>query len=389
MATIPPSMPVSTANWHWKNKTVTPWAKTWFERELVTVSVKGSGDEVVNISEVVGFDGDVELGQRKSKLITIYDCKVDLEWTGTASDGTEVKGKLTIPEVSHEITLDGLSDYAYEWSLTTASSPVVNTLFALAKARLPTALETKFAQFPTAIIDTHGKDLTVSADPSRQGSPAPAASASTKSVPAPNFTPATKPAPKKPAALVNTTTLTVDANFMASAADLFDLLTNEQRIPAWTRAPAKSAAKPDTEYSLFGGGVRGNYVSLTPAKEIVQTWGLQSPTWPSDHVATLTTTLDQGSDSTKVTWKLAGVPLGMEEETTRNLQGYYVHGLKSIGYVQLFEYRSPPPPSPSPVRTKCDSASAGARKSAATEYAAIALAIMAVVAAFSMRYLYT
>ena len=45
------------------------------------------------------------------RLITIYDCKVDLKWQGKALDGTDVKGKLKIPEVSHEITLDGLSDY--------------------------------------------------------------------------------------------------------------------------------------------------------------------------------------------------------------------------------------------------------------------------------------
>jgi activator of HSP90 ATPase len=45
------------------------------------------------------------------RLITIFDCKVELEWTGTTSDGNDVKGKLTIPEVSHEITVDGLSDY--------------------------------------------------------------------------------------------------------------------------------------------------------------------------------------------------------------------------------------------------------------------------------------
>ena len=45
------------------------------------------------------------------RLITIYDCKVVLNWSGTASDGTAVTGKLTIPEVSHEITLDGTSDY--------------------------------------------------------------------------------------------------------------------------------------------------------------------------------------------------------------------------------------------------------------------------------------
>lgn len=46
------------------------------------------------------------------RLITIYDCKISVEWTGTASDGTEVTGKVTIPEVSHEITVDRLSDYA-------------------------------------------------------------------------------------------------------------------------------------------------------------------------------------------------------------------------------------------------------------------------------------
>ena len=40
------------------------------------------------------------------------------------------------------------------------------------------------------------------------------------------------------------------------------------------------------------------------------------------HFATLTTTLDQGSDHTKVTWSLAGVPLGMEDEITRNINGY-------------------------------------------------------------------
>jgi activator of HSP90 ATPase len=45
------------------------------------------------------------------RLITIYDCKVVLHWKGRTADGTEATGKLTIPEVSHEITLDGISDY--------------------------------------------------------------------------------------------------------------------------------------------------------------------------------------------------------------------------------------------------------------------------------------
>ena len=45
------------------------------------------------------------------RLIMIYDCKVVLNWAGTAADGTAVEGKLTIPEVSHEISLDTTSDY--------------------------------------------------------------------------------------------------------------------------------------------------------------------------------------------------------------------------------------------------------------------------------------
>jgi activator of HSP90 ATPase len=62
-------MAYSTANWHWKNKTVTPWARQWFERELSTIQVEGSDGAVVSVESVVEVDGDVELGRRKSKYV--------------------------------------------------------------------------------------------------------------------------------------------------------------------------------------------------------------------------------------------------------------------------------------------------------------------------------
>ncbi|KAJ7072657.1 activator of Hsp90 ATPase [Mycena amicta] len=315
---IPAPLTPGIANWHWKSKTVTPWGKEWFERELPTLTVSGEGVEIVGISSVTDVDGDIELGQRKSKLITIFDCKIVLAWSGTASDGTEV---------SHETTVDHSNDYAYHWSLTTSSSPEVDTLFKLAKSRLPAALETKFTEFAVALVETHSKDVTASsADPSRSGTPAPAPTASTS---------------EKKTSKINTTKVTVEGSFMASADDLFNLLTDEKRIPTWTRAPAQVGPfllnsssllnytnhsllrKPDTEYSLFGGGVKGKYVSLP--------WALQSPTWPSDHTATLTTTIAQSSDYSTVTFVLAGVPTGMEEEIKRNIEGYYIQGFKSIG----------------------------------------------------------
>ena len=65
-------MAYSTANWHWKNKTVTPWAKDWFERELVTLQVEGSDGAIVSVERVVSVDGDVELGRRKSKYVRAF-----------------------------------------------------------------------------------------------------------------------------------------------------------------------------------------------------------------------------------------------------------------------------------------------------------------------------
>jgi Activator of Hsp90 ATPase, N-terminal len=65
-------MAYSTANWHWKNKTVTPWAKEWFERELVTIQVEGSDGAVVSVERVISVDGDVEIGRRKSKYVRAF-----------------------------------------------------------------------------------------------------------------------------------------------------------------------------------------------------------------------------------------------------------------------------------------------------------------------------
>ncbi|KZV71608.1 hypothetical protein PENSPDRAFT_577383 [Peniophora sp. CONT] len=315
-------MAFSTANWHWKNKNITPWAKTWFERELPTVSVEGEGSGPaggrIQVTKVTECEGDVELGRRKSKLITIFDCRVVLKWEGTADDFEgPAEGTLTIPEVSHDVVIDGISDYDFQFALTSEASPTASALLQLARTKLPGALQATIARFPAAIIDTHASDLVVGGDPSRGGSPAP--TAPSPAVEKKEEKVVTKEKKEK---AVNTSQVSVEATFAASADDLYSIFTDEKRIPAWSRASAKSELKEGGEYVLFGGGVRGKYVSLAPGKELKQTWTLQSPTWPSGHEATLTTTFDQSTDSTKVTFTLSGVPKGMEDELKRNLEGY-------------------------------------------------------------------
>jgi activator of HSP90 ATPase len=67
------ALPPSTANWHWKNKNVTRWGQDWFKRELTTISIVGESEgEVVLVSEVTKVEGDIELGQRKSKYVLLF-----------------------------------------------------------------------------------------------------------------------------------------------------------------------------------------------------------------------------------------------------------------------------------------------------------------------------
>ncbi|KAF9513413.1 hypothetical protein BS47DRAFT_1372519 [Hydnum rufescens UP504] len=313
------AIPASTANWHWKSKAVTPWARSWFESELPTVIVTTTENITIGISSVTDVEGDVELGMRKSKLITIFDVRLVLKWSATHPDGTNAGGSLTIPEVSHEVVVDGLTDYAFDWSLDKSSpseaGPSARALLALAKTHLPPRLKSKFEDFPKILLETHGKDLVAS--PSQSGTATPSAASTATTLPLPAVVDATTsssvPEPTKVLKkLVNSSTVRVEAQFMVSGDDLFGFLTDEARIPSWSRAPAKSSPVEGAAFSLFGGGVVGN----------TYCWKLKSPTWPNDHEGTLTATLDQQSDSTKLVMELSGVPKGQEDEIERNLTGY-------------------------------------------------------------------
>lgn len=73
-------------NWHWVNKDATAWAKDWFEENLTKLEVE-DGETKARINKVISMDGDVDVSQRKGKVITIYDVKLVLEYSGTCPLG--------------------------------------------------------------------------------------------------------------------------------------------------------------------------------------------------------------------------------------------------------------------------------------------------------------
>jgi activator of HSP90 ATPase len=68
-------------NWHWVSKNASQWTQDWFEKNLTILEAQ-DGEVTAKISKVLSMDGDVDVSQRKGKVITIFDVKLVLEYSG-------------------------------------------------------------------------------------------------------------------------------------------------------------------------------------------------------------------------------------------------------------------------------------------------------------------
>ena len=311
-------------NWHWVNKDVSAWAKEWFTENLTKLEAQ-NGDVKVKVSKVQSMDGDVDVSQRKGKVITIFDVKLVLEYTGSTPEAEEVSGTITVPEIAHDTEED---EYVFEVDIFSESKekqPVKD----LARSKLVPQLRKEFQKLAPALIAEHGKDIQHAAgvDPS-------------SGFTAPKFHPSTTPAPKaeqpvssqtKTGSVVNTTTVTDNEEFRTTAEELYQTFVDPARIAAFTRSPPKvfEGAQKGGKFELFGGNVSGEYLDLEPGKKVTQKWRLNQ--WPAGHFSQLRIEFDQNDVDhvtvMRVTWD--GVPVGQEEVTKRNWLEYYVRSIKT------------------------------------------------------------
>ena len=69
-------------NWHWVNKNVSEWAREYLNTELTQIKAE-KGDASARIMNISSMDGDVDVSQRKGKVITLFDVKLSLDFEGT------------------------------------------------------------------------------------------------------------------------------------------------------------------------------------------------------------------------------------------------------------------------------------------------------------------
>lgn len=98
------------------------------------------------------------------------------------------------------------------------------------RSAFPPLLAEKFNAFPKILIDTHGGPSANSGSTTPDVTEAP--SSSSTSVPE-------KKVEEKKSVVGGTSSVEVESRLAASADDMWAFLTDEKRVPAWTRAPAK------------------------------------------------------------------------------------------------------------------------------------------------------
>ena len=239
-------------------------------------------------------------------------------------------------EVAHDMDED---EYVFQATIDDTESKEGPAFLKIAKKTLGDKLRPLFQQYPKAMLETHGQDLLAndgdSAPSSGATTPAVAATKSTASVSsttAPSTTVKSTSAATSVSGLsFNTSTVKVDGEFQCSAEDLFDFLTNPAKIPLWSRNPAKMAPTVGAPVELFGGNITGKVLAVTKNESLKMDWRVG--TWPENYYGQLEMLLKQGTNSTTLTLRLTGCPVGMEDATETNLTVYYLNALRSIGSV--------------------------------------------------------
>ncbi|KAK2627244.1 hypothetical protein QTJ16_003210 [Diplocarpon rosae] len=307
-------------NWHWVNKDASVWTKAYLEKNIKSVKAEENGVSA-QLDKLISMDGDVDVNQRKGKVITIFDVKLVLEYSGKTKDDEDVSGTITVPEIAHDTEED---EYVFEldiYSDASSKAPVKD----LVRSHILPQLRKEFAKLGPALIAEHGKDI--------QHAPGsnPSSGVSTPKLHVPSSGPALVTThTTKANSVVNTTTVTDTEEFRAPATELFKTFTDPQRIAAFTRAAPKlfEGAKKGGKFELFGGNVSGEYVELVEPTKIVQNWRLDQ--WPKDHYSRLEINFDQNDVDNvtvmRVSW--SGVPVGQEDVTKRNWCEYYVRSIK-------------------------------------------------------------
>ena len=297
-------------------------AKAYLEEKLAAIKESFEGGLAsVSIEKVGKIEGEVDVNQRKGKIMYFYELALEMNWICNleAQEGISVKGSVTIPEFSNEESFESCE-------IQVRTDDGNQRVRELAIKHLVPHIR-KTLQLLLADLETiHGSSIQVG---SKSGSKENIKTDDDK-LKKSNANYVTGSAGSDAAEVV-VETIHETISFGAPKNVIYDVFVDPAKVQGWTRGSAQWTPQVNTNFSFFGGSVQGTVVELIPGEKIALTWRLSA--WPKSHssIVALTFADDPKSpDSCLLTLNQSNVPRSDLVDTKSNWSNYYFNPIKNL-----------------------------------------------------------
>ncbi|XP_050079622.1 activator of 90 kDa heat shock protein ATPase homolog 1 [Anopheles maculipalpis] len=283
-------------NWHWTEKNATPWSKDKLRSLLDGFVIADSGLECT-VTKIDQLEGEATANNRKGKLIFFYEWNIVLLWKGRYND-EEVTGKVTIPNLSEENDVDEVELTVSLDSSNPAAEKMKLFMYNVGRDKLRKQLDA----YIRALKADFAKGLILPKKDEVNGTDNPPQKHNKETVFASGFnrkkfdletvtSTTVNPTKNVGGCKLDVKTIKITTKFQCRANELFDALTREDMVTAFTRGHVKHEPFEGGNFIYFGGNISGKFVEIVPNKKIVQTWRYKE--WPSGHYSTVTIELEE------------------------------------------------------------------------------------------------
>lgn len=330
-------------NWHWTEKNADQWSKRRISELFTGLKIPFADFKAhVVIDEVEKCEGEARANNRKAKLIFFYEWEIVLLWHVTwdqDKDGPEIKGKITIPNLSEEHT--DLKDVDIEVSVTStgASDKSRKVKEYLRKdggaqviretlRKYVDSLKSEYSQ--GLILPKAGVDGAATMGPKTTAPPT-TASPTVKAAAVPNGQKMAENAQALKnmdlSCPISVDIIQMEQRFKCTGQEIYNTLTQKEMLQIFTGSAVKlNEAKKGEAFELLDGNIQGQFLELQPFSKIVQKWRLKS--WPAAHFSVVTLEIEQGTEETTLTLTQKNVPSKEVEVTRQGWERYYWDAIK-------------------------------------------------------------
>lgn len=312
-------------NWHWTEKNATGWSKDKL-KSLLTNLVLEDEKFFAEIKELTKIEGEASANNRKSKLFFFYEWEIKADWKGKLkAEDKAYKGTLEIPNLSEEHAPEdvdvnvGLKEgheegFAVKEFIRTKGVEVI-------RQQLATYIKDLKSEYSRGMILPTKDDKSTTVHTATNQNGVNTAKEALNQTVATGYYEMSSVGVK-----VKCKNLKGEEEFKCTASDLYNALTDQNMVRAFTTSDAQVDATKGGKFVLFGGNVTGSFTELIKDKKIVMQWRFRN--WPEEHYSLVTLDLEQRDDCTIIKLNQTGVPSTEYEKTQEGWKNYYWRSIK-------------------------------------------------------------